>query len=132
MHYHEAATKKLRSMLDERGVKWMEDCGESGTIWYPPKSISDPPSAFQHHALGKATRWWGDKITVTWRCYPEQAIEATLGREPCHLITQDNYAETEGMGDVWIECDKCHWQTSLESIMPEINYCPGCGRKVES
>ncbi len=63
---------------------------------------------------------------------PEQAVKVTLGYyETCRITTQDNYAETEGMGDVWIECNKCHWQTSLEPIMPEINYCPGCGRKVE-
>lgn len=47
----------------------------------------------------------------------------------CHLSVEDNMAETEGMGDVWLECDECHWQMPLEPSTPIFNYCPGCGRK---
>jgi hypothetical protein len=61
---------------------------------------------------------------------PEQAIEATLGRGTCHITVQDNLAETEGMGDVWLECDTCHWQMLLEPSTPRFKFCPNCGRKV--
>jgi len=57
--------------------------------------------------------------------------EATLGRGTCHITVQDNMTETEGMGDVWLECDACGWQMPLELSMPRFNYCPNCGRRVE-
>lgn len=50
--------------------------------------------------------------------------------ETCHMFIDDNFNETEGTGDVWIECDVCGWQMSFEPRMPDFNYCPNCGRKV--
>ena len=47
--------------------------------------------------------------------------------ETCHMFINDNLNETEGTGDVWIECDVCGWQMPFEPRMPDFNYCPNCG-----
>ena len=49
----------------------------------------------------------------------------------CHMEVKDNLAESEGMGDVWLECDRCHWQMMLESTTPRFKYCPNCGRRIK-
>lgn len=46
----------------------------------------------------------------------------------CHIIVEDNFNETEGMGDVWLECDVCHWTMPFEPRIPDFDYCPHCGR----
>ena len=46
------------------------------------------------------------------------------------MFINDNLNETEGTGDVWIECDVCGWQMPFEPRMPDFNYCPNCRRKV--
>ena len=58
--------------------------------------------------------------------------KCTINRslDECHMFIDDNFNETEGTGDVWIECDMCGWQMSFEPRMPDFNYCPNCGRKV--
>jgi len=73
---------------------------------------------------------------------PEQSVEriarlveldaATVGAGTCHMEVKDNLDENEGMGDVWLECDECHWQMSLEPTTPRFNYCPNCRRRVVS
>lgn len=118
------ATEELRRMLDERGVEW---------------------DVLQGFEGGEMTRWrdsMGRYVTACddgvvtffadfyWGPTPEQAIEATLGRGTCRIAVQDNLAETDGMGDVWLECDACHWQMPLEPSTPRFNYCPNCGREV--
>ena len=124
-----AVTDELRAMLDRRGVEWDEDATEScghavlATFWndsdgYPCAAIEgtgDIPDG---------------EVCINACVTPAQAIAATLGSETCHITVEDNLAETEGMGDVWIECDKCHWQMPLEPTTPRFNYCPNCGRKV--
>lgn len=55
---------------------------------------------------------------------------ATLGAGTCRISVQDNLAETDGIGDVWLECDECHWQMPLEPSTPRFNFCPNCGRRV--
>lgn len=56
---------------------------------------------------------------------------ATAGAGTCHVDVRDNLSETEGMGDVWLECDACHWQMPLEPSTPKFNFCPNCGRRIE-
>lgn len=58
-------------------------------------------------------------------------FEATLGPGTCHITVKDNLAETEGLGDVWLECDECHWQMPLEPSTPRFNFCPNCGKRIE-
>ena len=58
------------------------------------------------------------------------ATRERQGVGTCHISVQDNLAETEGMGDVWLECDACNWQMPLEPSTPHFNFCPNCGKKV--
>ena len=60
-------TERLRELLDERGVEW--DGTEAVTFWNDCSSC-----AFDGNN--------GEKLTVHFRCTPEQAVEATLGRKP--------------------------------------------------
>lgn len=72
-----------------------------------------------------------DDIDAAFEAGHERAFEhgKRMGRGTCHITVQDNMAETDGMGDVWLECDKCHWQMPLEPSTPRFNFCPNCGAK---
>lgn len=61
-----------------------------------------------------------------------ETVEAwnTRAECTCHIEVHDNLAETDGMGDVWLECDECHWQMPLEPTTPRFKHCPNCGAKV--
>ena len=51
----------------------------------------------------------------------------------CEFNIKDNMNETEGMGDVWIECSTCHcmYDYFADDWLMAMNYCPSCGaRKV--
>ena len=77
---------------------------------------------------------WPDVIDVSpmWdRGGPVEHRRYVPERGECHIAVHDNLAETEGMGDVWLECDECRWQMPLESITPRFNFCPNCGRRVK-
>ena len=70
------ATEKLRHMLDERGVEWWEPVqmeGSEFTRWHDANGVQW--TASEVHGRNKL-RIGASFIT------PEQAIEATLGREP--------------------------------------------------
>ena len=73
---------------------------------------------------------WGDVLLVQAAITPEQVVDATVGRDTCHIEVRDNISETDGVGGVWLECDECHWQMPLEPTTPRFKYCPNCGRKV--
>lgn len=66
-----------------------------------------------------------------WQAIADELNE-TVGAGTCHIEVHDNLAETEGMGDVWLECDECHWQMPLEPTTPRFKYCPNCRREVVS
>jgi hypothetical protein len=110
--------ERLCELLDERNVEYGWDTnsvywdGNDGVPWTADLYLGNNLSLFSP------------------RCTPEQAIKATLGVGTCHITVQDNLAETEGMGDVWLECDTCHWQMLLEPSTPRFKFCPNCGRKV--
>lgn len=53
------------------------------------------------------------------------------GTGTCHMEVHDNLLETEGMGEVWLECDKCHWQMPLEPTTPRFKYCPNCRARIK-
>ena len=53
------------------------------------------------------------------------------GAGTCHMEVKDNLAESEGMGDVWLECDRCHWQMMLEPTTPRFKYCPNCRAEIK-
>ena len=68
--------------------------------------------------------------------YPTEAeaIEAwnTRYEQTCKFTIEDNMNETEGMGDVWIECSACHcvFDFYADEWLMKMSYCPNCGAKV--
>ena len=66
---------------------------------------------------------------------PDEAIAriATLGRGTREYAIKDNMNETEGMGDVWIECSACHcaFDYYADEWLMNMHYCPKCGARVE-
>ena len=111
--------ERLCELLDERNVEYGWDTntvywdGNDGVPW-------------------TADLYFGSNLSLfSPRCTPEQVIEATLGRGTCHIRVFDNLAESDGNGDVWLECDECHWQMDYaEAPSMPLKFCPNCGRKV--
>lgn len=122
------ATDELRRLLDERGIEYYPKSADT-TIWTASDGIC--------YVMADADLIDGCLELFIRPVTPAQAVEATLGRGTCHITVEDNLAETEGMGDVWLECSACHWQMPLEPTTPLFgycpplfSYCPNCGRKV--
>ncbi len=122
------ATDELRRLLDERGIEHMD-------FNMPERSLT--LFAGDEHD-GAYTENSVDTILTVYGASPEQAVEVTLGRGTCRITVEDNLAETEGTGDVWLECSACHWQMPLEPTPPRFDYCPplfsycpNCGRRIE-
>ena len=103
---------ELKRLLGERGEEYVEN--GFGVTWL---YYSDPHTAIE--SLDGTLQVTG--LT------PSQAVDATLGRDECHLIVRENL-----LGEVWIECDGCHWQMPLDAWprTPMFNHCPNCGAKV--
>lgn len=98
------ATDELRRMLDERGAEWSTS-GNSTTRWHAGDTL------FRWDVWGGRPRLLMSGIT------PEQAIEATLGRGTCKVVSKPS--------DMWeCECGKAWWHGG------EPNFCPNCGREV--
>lgn len=114
------ATDELRRLLDERGVKWDELVGHPvvvGTAWYDRDGC--PCTALEH-----ADDVPNGLLNVQANLTPEQAIEATLGREECKDI-----------GRYCFTCSECGWTAdeprhALGGFSP--SYCPNCGRRVRA
>ena len=108
------ATDELRLMLDERWIEYEVDDAKTVRVtrW---RAYGDWVSFIEYD--NGDTKFCIDARRLT----PEQAS---------HISVQDNLAETEGMGDVWLECDACNWQMPLEPSTPHFNFCPNCGKKV--
>lgn len=125
-----SATKKLRRLLDERGVKWRmtphyfsePDDNETifdgnGLEWYAREFSND------HVELRTA------RLIVT----PEQAVEATVGRGTCMLpktpdtCTIERYGNAERYGVAELcKCSAC----GAKVLAIPAHYCPNCGRRV--
>lgn len=125
------ATETLRQLLDERGVKWealsdrkMSEYTITATQWHDREGglltmcVSEPN---------------GSTWDFFWLPTPEQAIEATLGRETCKDI-----AEFRGFGTkTEFKCSECGYEYSAVGGFgcdygdsPDFDYCPNCGRRV--
>lgn len=118
-----SATKRLRELLDERGVEWdnyirpfpQTAFNVNGVVWQVKELVT---------GLDVSTRY----LT------PEQAIAATLGRGTCHDL-----AETPAYRDkTEFKCSECGYEYSAVGGFgcdcgdePDFNYCPNCGRRVE-
>ena len=132
------ATERLRQLLDERGVEWRYI---DGTVYWHGERHLFPFSAW----LG-----YNDQILNMGVCKvtPEQAVEATLGRGTCKVVTfadvrfcdvdEDEANYEYGM---LAECSECgaivlmppeYVHYDRESLFAATNYCPNCGRRVES
>ena len=127
------ATDELRKLLDERGVEYY-------------KHEDGEPLRELHEGRDDATSWrvgganvcavpFDDYTFDLWidHATPEQAIAATLGSGTCEYAIKDNMNETEGMGDVWIECSACHcaFDYYADEWLMNMHYCPNCGARVE-
>ena len=124
---------------DPKWVKWVASLRHE-----PPTTIREAVEQLMFDAITiggdmgpNGNVWYGwDEGMVRTNDFIESWVKrfsdiAKPSQETCHITVEDNMAETEGMGDVWIECDKCHWQMTLESTTPRFNYCPNCGRRVD-
>ena len=121
-----SATERLRQLLDERGVeyKYRDMFGKHVIHWGTP-------------VVNGAMFTDGGKWTelVIENTTPEQAVEATLGRGTCKDV-----AETPKFSDkTRFECSACGYEYSAVGGFgcdygdePDFNFCPNCGRRVES
>lgn len=75
--------------------------------------------------------------------YEQAAIEAwesikewnSRAERTCEFNIKDNMNETEGMGDVWIECSACNcvFDFYADEWLMKMGYCPNCGaRRVDN
>lgn len=112
------ATERLRQLLDERGVEWV-DHGYENHVWW--EGIGGMWTA--------GNRWccdgWGVMVEAV--IPPEQAIEATLGRGTCRNV--GHYVDPTRF-----KCSECEyngWVTNAVTGKDDApRYCPSCGRKV--
>jgi len=125
------ATDELRRLLDERGVEWgnvRRDGSESNflTEWQ-----------FDNNGGKAVSIEWavGGLLSVEIHRYmhlaPAQAVEATLGRETCHMTLRDDIYG-HAYQDVY-ECSECGEQVIRETYMGKSEppkFCPNCGREV--
>lgn len=62
-----------------------------------------------------------------------EAIAAWNNRaeRTCKFTIEDNMNETEGMGDVWIECSTCNcvFDFYADEWLMKMSYCPNCGAR---
>ena len=109
-----SATDELRQLLDER-VEHYKTRG-SKTWWgRPVDSRTGEPINVYHN---QAQPMGEDRLFVEMQlATPEQAVEATLGRGTCKVVSKPC--------DMWeCECGKAWWHGGAP------NYCPSCGRVV--
>lgn len=116
-----SATERLRALLDERGVEWMDD--SYAQLW----------STVWHGRDGKQWRLTENRSGMltelkAWQATPEQAIDATLGPGTCHAVFEvDAMSEDERVGEY--VCSECG-ETFNDGHGEFPHYCPGCGRVV--
>lgn len=106
-----SATDELRRMLDERWVAWdeLQDC-EGGEMTRGRDIMGRYVTAYDDGVVTFfADFYWGPT--------PQQAIDATLGRGACEVVSRPC--------DMWeCECGKAWWHGGMP------NFCPNCGAKV--
>lgn len=110
-------TDELRRLLDERGVEW-EDMSIRP---YACTSWRDLDGELCT-ALEGADDIPDGKLSVQALLTPEQAVEATLGRGTCYLISALQY------GEGCKECSACG--AVADEYMFDGGHCPNCRAKV--
>lgn len=126
-----SATKRLRALLDERGVEW-EDMSirlYACTSWRDPDG--EPCTA-----LEGADDIPDGKLSAQALLTPEQAIAATLGSCNCsNNCTSSERTETCELTDngLWgypYVCSACGASFDADVNGGDFNFCPNCGAKV--
>ena len=113
------ATDRLCALLDEHGIEYISNYG--CTNWMQPSGYT---------AVFDETMDESDTRLTVYAATPEQAIAATVGRGTCHMVLKDDYEVYGEALYVWWECDECGCTLPKSFGMPEIRYCPSCGRLV--
>ena len=117
------ATKELRKLLDQRDVSWRP------SAWSPQYETYYQTD----NGVGVVASEINGKITVRFesRITPEQAVEATVGRETCKISYERKCSEC----GAYISDNASMYRMSVgdgcftvKSRRP--NFCPNCGRNV--
>lgn len=111
-----SATKRLRALLDERGVEW------SGGL--PTETIVREPidALYVERPDGRMHVYFRSYMT------PEEAVAATLGAGTCHAVWEaDAMTEDERVGEY--VCSECG-ETFNDGHGEFPRYCPNCGKAV--
>lgn len=119
------ATERLRSMLDERGVKWRKAPHYSSES-QDNEMIFDG-NGIEWHTYDHMNGRLGLRA-LRYEVTPEQVIEATLGRGECRN------AAPSYLDFLCSECGFVHYHSDTNDTGDgnEWNYCPNCGRKVRA
>ena len=111
------ATEELRRMLDERGVEYKtigERCVEYANV----------------QIIEYGDRTPGVLVAIS-HISPEQAIEATLGRErTCTMLRLTDYTCQYMHRYMCSECGEYNEQPTVMSKSTPPNYCSNCGARV--
>ena len=112
------ATERLRAMLDERGVEYIEN--DFGITW---SYYNDPHTATESM----------DGTLIVTGLTPEQAIDATLGRGECRKLPPSGDAVCI-VRKYGYEMEFGYWRCSECGCecFEGARYCMGCGRKVRA
>lgn len=120
---------RLQELLDGRGVKYERRSfvsydhesveyvkwrGVGGLEFNAMRSCSNPDMLYI------------DNTVIS----PEDAVDATIGRETCHMVLKDDHEVYGEALYIWWECDECGVTIPKTVGMPELRYCPSCGRRI--
>lgn len=120
------ATKRLRELLDERGILY--DTAYDVTMWTGSDGHGCTASEIFSRQNGKPTM---KHLMIRRVMTPEQAIAATLGAGTCRdkgnierFICSECGCRLDLQDDDW---EATMW---LDEAAMVPNYCPNCGKKV--
>lgn len=109
-------TERLRKLLKERGVEY-DDYIDTCTAWL---KCERGYKAF-------ANEFEDGLLDVELYLTPEQAVEATLGRETCRMewsLADNGWADHT--------CSNCGYVENTDvHITLDWNFCPNCGAPIE-
>lgn len=111
------ATEELRRILDERGIEWDKGAfpNEARTYWQ---------DAF-------ARPWNEQRLYVAALLTPEQAAEATLGREKCEYDSVNQCINLESGAVYGFEHVFTCGHSFISARNTHVKFCPECGKEVE-
>jgi hypothetical protein len=110
------ATERLRELLRERGVEY-DDHFDTCTAWLKG----------EHGYMAFADEAEDGLLSVELYLTPEQAVETTLGREPCRMewsLADNGWADHT--------CSNCGYVKNTDiHVYLSWNFCPNCGAPIE-